>query len=142
VIFYVKICGLNEIDLFCVKTRRLIHQTITLLLASMLLLMAGMRPWSEADSGKKPPGVAKSVSVDDQHGSSEDTQPQLSSLLLDAVITPAVSFDFYQHFHFLPQVVWHFVPLKPWVSFRFAEPFFLVTGFARIFGVSIVTNAP
>jgi hypothetical protein len=126
-----------------VKAKRIINQTITLVLATMLLMVAGVKSWSvENDSAKAPSSVTKSPLSHDHSTSPDDTQPQVTSLSLDAVITPAISFDFCQYFYFLPPAVWTFVRQETVVRYFFKEPFFLVSGFARIFGTYIVTNAP
>ena len=125
------------------KTKRIINQTITLLLAAMLLMVAGVKSWSvQNDSAKKLPAIAKSLIHGEQSSTADDNQAKVTSLSLDAVITPAISFDFSHYFYFLPQAVWHFVCQESIVSFFFEEPYFLVTGFARIFGTYVVTNAP
>lgn len=125
------------------NTRRIINQSITLLLASMLLVVAGVKTWSmQQDAAKQLHGISKSLTHSEQSGKSDDSQPTVTSLSLDAVITPAISFDFCQYFYFLPPAVWQFVAHESVFSFVFQEPFFLVSGFARIFGTYIVTNAP
>ena len=109
----------------------------------MLLMVAGVKSWSvQNDFTKKLPAIAKSLLHGEKSGAADDNQAEVTSLSLDAVITPAISFDFCHYFYFLPQEVWHFVFKKPVFSFFFEEPYFLFTGFARIFGTSVVTNAP
>jgi hypothetical protein len=126
-----------------VKTKRIINQTITLLLAAMLLMVAGVKSWSvQHDSVKKLPVAAKSLFQDDHSSTPDDNQARVTSLSLDAVITPAISFDFCHYFYFAPQAVWHFIRRESVVSVFFEQPYFLFTGFARIFGTYIVTNAP
>ena len=109
----------------------------------MLLMVAGVKSWSvDNELVKKIPSIAKSLGHGAQPSTPDDNQAKVISLSLDAVITPAISFDFFHSFYFLPQVVWHFECHKPVVSYFFKEPNFLITGFARIFGTYVVTNAP
>lgn len=129
------------------KTVRLINQAISLMLAVMLLTVAGARSWSDhtdrgAYHGAKTEAVAKDLAKKANAQSGRSEQPEVSALSLNAVITPAISFDFYQYLHFLPQPVWHFVAKKLVVRTAFSEPVFLVSYFQRVFGRFIVTNAP
>lgn len=117
------------------------------MLAVMLLTVAGVRSWSDhTDLGSfqsvKTAAVAKDLAKKADTPSNQDAQPEVSALTLNAVITPAISFDFYQFLYFLPQPVWHFVAQKLVVRTAFSEPVFLVSYFQRIFGRFIVTNAP
>lgn len=129
------------------KTVRLINQAISLMLAVMLLTVAGVRSWSDhtdrgACHGAKTEAVTKDLTKKANAQSGRSEQPEVSALSLNAVITPAISFDFYQYLHFLPQPIWHFVAKKPVVRTAFSEPVFLVSYFQRVFGRFIVTNAP
>lgn len=117
------------------------------MLAVMLLMVAGARSWSEhadggAGHGTKTEALAKDLTKKGGAQSGQSEQPEVSALSLNAVITPAISFDFYQYLYFLPQPVWHFVARKLVVRTAFSEPIFLVSYFQRIFGRFIVTNAP
>ncbi len=125
------------------NTRRIINQSITLLLASMLLVVAGVKTWSmHQDSANQYNVTHKSLNHSDHNDNTKDNQATVTSLSLDAVITPAITFDFCQYFYFLPSTVWQFICQESVVSFFFQEPFFFISGFARIFGTYIVTNAP
>ncbi|ACT94802.1 hypothetical protein [Dyadobacter fermentans] len=117
------------------------------MLAVLLLAVAGARSWSDhTDRGVFEGGKTEAIAKDlakkalAQPGQSE--QPEVSALSLNAVITPAISYDFYQFLYFLPQPVWHFVAKKLVVRTAFSEPVFLVSHFQRVFGRFIVTNAP
>ncbi|SDE68380.1 hypothetical protein SAMN04487996_106201 [Dyadobacter soli] len=117
------------------------------MLAVMLLMVAGARSWSDhtdrgAFQGSKTEAITKDLAKKADAHSSRSDQPEVSALSLNAVITPAISFDFYQYFYFLSQPVWHFVAKKPVVRTAFSEPVFLVSHFQRVFGRFIVTNAP
>jgi hypothetical protein len=130
-----------------VKTKSFFNQTITLLLAAMLLMVAGVKSSSlHKDATRKLPAVAKSIfhglGQDADSGTTDTEQATVSSLALDAVITPALSFDFSQYFYFLPPAVWHFIQREVVTEVSFPEPSFLVSGFCRIFGSYVVTNAP
>ena len=128
------------------KTTRVINQTISLMLAIMLLMVAGVRSWSDA-SGlvKKYSSENKSVSKDVKQGNEqlpEGDQAKVSTLSLNAVITPAISFDFSHYFYFLPQPVWDFVQDEFCSRIAFKESVFLFSYFHRVFGKYTVTNAP
>jgi len=117
------------------------------MLAVMLLTVAGARSWSDhmdrgVFQGAKTEAVAKDFAQKANAQPVQSDQPEVSALSLNAVITPAISFDFHQFLYFLPQPVWHFVVKKLVVLTAFSEPVFLVTHFQRVFGRFIVTNAP
>jgi hypothetical protein len=116
------------------------------MLAVMLLMVAGARSWSDHSTavqqfGSKTKEISKDLSQKETR-STDSNQAKVSTLSLDAVITPAISFDFSHYFYFSPQPVWHFIVSKAVVRFTFEEPFFLVSYFHRIFGRFVVTNAP
>lgn len=129
-----------------VKAQRVINQTMSFMLAIMLLMVAGMRSWSDqSDSAQKRVAHAKEIGKDfakKPSQSPEQNQAKVTALSLDAVITPALSFDFSHYFYFLPQPVWHFVASASVVPVVFKESVFLFSYFHRIFGRFIVTNAP
>ena len=117
------------------------------MLAVMLLTVAGMRSWSDHATPERLHGAQKETLAKDFSKKADTTsdhgaQPEVSALTLNAVITPAISFDFYQFLYFLPQPVWHFVAREQVVRTAFSGPVFLVSYFQRIFGRFIVTNAP
>ncbi|MCE7067650.1 hypothetical protein [Dyadobacter sp. CY326] len=130
-----------------VRAQRVINQTMSFMLAIMLLMAAGMRSWSDqSDFAQKQVAHAKAVGKDftkkNASQSTEQSQAKVSALSLDAVITPALSFDFSHYFYFLPQPIWHFVVKESVVSVVFKESVFPFSYFHRIFGRFIVTNAP
>lgn len=111
----------------------------------MLLTVAGVRSWSvQGDSGNpfKTETVSKDFSKQNTPDTGDQNQPKIAALSLDAVITPAISFDFSQYFYFLPQPTWQFEAKELVVRTAFRESFFLFSYFHRIFGRFIVTNAP
>lgn len=116
------------------------------MLAIMLLMVAGMRSWSDqSDLVQKHAAHAKEIGKDlakQASQSPEQNQAKVSALSLDAVITPALSFDFSHYFYFLPQPIWHFVASESVVPVVLKESVFLFSYFHRIFGRFIVTNAP
>jgi hypothetical protein len=117
------------------------------MLAVMLLMVAGARSWSDnATQGvfnSKTKEISKDLSKKATTSTSNDAeQAKVSTLSLDAVITPAISFDFSHYFYFLPQPVWYFTASQLVVRIAFKESFFLFSYFHRIFGRFIVTNAP
>ena len=136
----------NKRPEFEVRAQRVINQTMSFVLAIMLLMVAGMRSWSDQpDSAQKHIAHAKEIGKDlakKSAQSTEQSQAKVSALSLDAVITPALSFDFSHYFYFLPQPIWHFVASKSVVPVVFKESVFLFSYFHRIFGRFIVTNAP
>ncbi|KAA0993990.1 hypothetical protein FXO21_09015 [Dyadobacter sp. UC 10] len=114
------------------------------MLAAMLLVVAGARSWSDyAGVGQSYTGKAKEFAQKSaKEQASNPGEAKVSTLSLDAVITPAISFDFSHYFYFTPQPIWHFVARELAVRFTFQESFFLFSYFHRIFGRLIVTNAP
>jgi hypothetical protein len=117
------------------------------MLAVMLLMVAGARSWSDHASKEIYNAKAKEISKDltkkaTTPTSNDAEQAKVSTLSLDAVITPAISFDFSHYFYFLPQPVWYFTASQLVVRIAFKESFFLFSYFHRIFGRFIVTNAP
>lgn len=130
-----------------VKTSKVINQTISLLLAAMLLMVAGARSWSNNTDtvqkfAKSARAITKGLSQDQTSNTPDDQQATVSALSLDAVITPAISFDFSHYFYFAPQPVWQFVESKQIVEVAFQESHFLFSCFSRVFARYIVTNAP
>jgi hypothetical protein len=125
-----------------VKKRNIISQTVTLLLAAMLLMVAGVKSWSLQHDSLGAFSTEKSVIDGEKSKAPQGDQAQVSSLALDAVVTPAISFDFAHYFYFLSPAVWHFPAPELSAACASEDPFFPVSGFARIFGTYIVTNAP
>jgi hypothetical protein len=130
-----------------VQTRSFINQTITLLMAAMLLMVAGVKSWSvDNDKAQKvivhKKSVLDGVNKDSHSKLPEGSQATVSSLSLDAVITPAISFDFSQYFYFLPQPVWSFIPEASVFEVSFKAPIYWFSCFSRIFGRFVVPNAP
>ena len=116
-------------------------------MAAMLLMVAGVKSWSESNDKLQKFSVNdksafQEVSKKDHSKKTEGNQAKVSSLSLDAVITPSISFDFYQDFYFLPQQVWNFTQQESVTEIAFREPVYLFSCFCRIFGNYIVTNAP
>lgn len=130
------------------QTKKIINQTISLLLASMLLMVAGARSWSDnVNSVQKFAQNTKSIAKGISHEKStsntaDDHQATVSALSLDAVITPAISFDFSHYFYFAPQPVWQFIESQHIVVIDYQESYFLFSCFSRVFARYIVTNAP
>lgn len=121
------------------KNRNFLNQAITLLMATMLILVGGARSWSEHKEVYK---VTKEIQQDADDSTPKGTQATISTLSLNAVITPAVSFDFFQSFYLLPAPVWSFVLKSTFVRTTYTETAYLFTCFSRIFARYIVTNAP
>lgn len=123
-----------------VKTAKLFNQALSLMLAALLVLAAGARTWSD-HAGQVSHSKADKTLAQKAPGADSE-QAKLSAVSLDAVITPAISFDFAHYFYFTPQPVWHFVASLSVAGTAYQESFFLFTYFHRIFGRYIVTNAP
>lgn len=127
------------------QTRRFINQTFTLLMAAMLLMVAGVKSWSDApekafyEVGQTALG---NTSQDDASKAPDGNQATVSSLSLNAVITPALSYDFFQDFYFLQSPVWSLEQKVIIVEAAYTETTQLLSYFNRIFGRYIVTNAP
>ncbi|WP_229206912.1 hypothetical protein [Dyadobacter crusticola] len=115
-----------------------------MLAAAMLLVVAGAWCWSDyAGLGQNFAGKNKEIAQKNaQEQASSQIKAKVSTLSMEAVIAPAVSFDFSHYIYFLPQLAWHFVARKLAVRFAFQESFFLVSYFQKIFGKFVVTNAP
>ena len=129
------------------QKRNFINQTITLLMAAMLLMVAGVKSWSVGQDKVEKIAVngklaLNDVTKNDHSKMPEGDQAKVSTLSLDAVITPAISFDFFQDFYFMSQPVWSFVQKETVVEVAFKAPIYLFSCFSRIFGCNIVTNAP
>jgi len=130
-----------------VKTKKVINQAISLLLATILLMVAGAKSWStNSDTvqqfSKSAKAITKGISSDAAANTPNDHQATVSALALDAVITPAISFDFSHYFYFAPQPVWQFIESQHFIEVAFQESHFLFSCFSRIFARYIVTNAP
>jgi hypothetical protein len=71
----------------------------------------------------------------------KDEPPTIQALTLDAVVAPAVSFEFSQDFYFLPAPVWFLITT---VSLpKQSETFYYFFSFFRhVFGHHIAINAP
>jgi hypothetical protein len=130
-----------------VQAKRIINQTISLLLATMLLMVAGGKSWSEHGGSiqqqtQKARPASKAISHEKSASVPADQQAAISALSLDAVITPAISFDFSHYFYFAPLPIWQFIESHQLIEVDFRESFFLFSCFNRVFARCIVTNAP
>ncbi|QRR04284.1 hypothetical protein HWI92_19970 [Dyadobacter sandarakinus] len=114
------------------------------MLATLLVLAAGARTWSDyAQPHASDYKAKKALAGHAQKAPAGDNeQAKFSAQSLDAVITPAISFDFAHYFYFTPQPAWQFVVALGIAKTSYRETFFLFTYFHRIFGRYIVTNAP
>jgi hypothetical protein len=112
-------------------------------MAAMLLMVAGVRSWDAEQTFFKADKTLFSDGASD-HATKAPAgdQAKVSSLSLNAVITPAISFDFYQYFYFLPSAIWSFEPKGVVAEVAYTETIHLLSCFNRIFGRYIVTNAP
>jgi hypothetical protein len=110
------------------------------LLATLLLLVAvGGKSWSVSQETKYQVPVAQ------QGTSADESRPdaaKVSQLSLDAVVTPATSFDFSQISYLLPPPTWRFVEVASSIPASFTVPFYLFSYFRNVFGHHIAINAP
>lgn len=85
-----------------------IQQLMSLLLACMLLIAAvGGKSYLDYSPIKKEVAQKSAASKSAKQDTSDEAK--VSALELNAVVTPAASFDFSQHFYFVLPVVWHFI---------------------------------
>ena len=108
-------------------------------------MVAGAKSWSGDNDRtffKNEKAALENLAKEDASKAPEGNQATVSSLSLNAVITPAISFDFFQYFYFLPSTVWSFVQKETVVEVAHTETTRLLSCFNRIFGRYIVTNAP
>ncbi|WP_025765058.1 hypothetical protein [Dyadobacter tibetensis] len=129
------------------KTKKLINQAITILMSAMVLMVAAGRSWPVTEPGIVSGSYTSSLVAHTDKASSEDALPSgtdvvVRALSLNAVITPSLSFDFLQYLHLLPTQLWQMLGSIAYLLApeQGADP--IRNTFCRIFGVSIVTNAP
>jgi len=71
-----------------------------------------------------------------------DERPVLQEMSLDAVVAPAIIFDFAQTFYFLPPVFGVELPFVSTVPKRFDIFYYFFSFFRNVFGHFIAINAP
>jgi hypothetical protein len=131
-----------------VETRKFIHQSLTLILAAMLLMVVGIRSWGMDQVSftqvitKVEAGCLQDKSLQAQGNPVDQNESKISVLALDAVITPVLSFDFSHYFYFVPEVISYFAVQDVSAYTAITETFFQYASFFRIFATYIVTNAP
>ena len=131
-----------------VETRKFIHQSFTLLLAAMLLMVVGIRSWGMDQVSftqvmvQMESGCLQENPLQKQGNAADQNESKISALELDAVITPVLSFDFSHYFYFIPQVISDFYEWYVSTHTTITETFFQYASFFRIFTTYIVTNAP
>ncbi|MFN4144826.1 MAG: hypothetical protein ACK4GN_03305 [Runella sp.] len=118
------------------KQKRLFLKTTSATLAMLLLLLAMVGQWVSS-SGK----VVEKPKAE-QSQSDSDEQPVLQELSLEAVVAPALTFDFEQSFYFLPTVLGFTTLSSGLLPKRFAEFYYFFSFFRNVFGHHIATNAP
>ncbi|PWJ56975.1 hypothetical protein CLV98_10984 [Dyadobacter jejuensis] len=128
------------------KTKKLFSRVLTVLMAAMVLMVAAGRSWPMAET-ILPAEQSESVSLASQAETGQDQAPLgkdavLRTLHLNAVITPSLSYDFLQYFYIIPSPIWRVLEGFVYQSTLAPSVAVLYSTFSRIFGVSIVTNAP
>lgn len=114
---------------------RLISTTLALLL--LITAMAGKAlSLPQADVKK---AIAEKTSKDKK---AKDERPVIQEISLEAVVAPAISFDFEQSFYFLPTIFCIELPFVSTVPKRFDIFYYFFSFFRNVFGHFIAINAP
>ena len=124
------------------RTKSFINQALTVIMATMLLMVAGGNLCSVDKFTAQNVEILKPTQEQSKNSLPEKSDAKISPVALDAVITPASSFDFNQYAYLFPEPVWHVLTDTIQVKVYAELPIYLVTVFFRIFGCEIVTNAP
>ncbi|MBB5281882.1 hypothetical protein HNQ92_000003 [Rhabdobacter roseus] len=123
-----------------VQAKRTITQSLSWLLATLLLVVAvGGKSWSVLpEKSRSVPATEKSTATPEK----QSEQANVSALSLDAVVTPASSFDFSQQYYVLPPPSWRAIEVLTTVPACFHEFFHFFSYFRKVFGHHIAINAP
>ncbi len=121
------------------KQKTLCTRIITTALAMLLLITATVGKtlsYRKADI-KKP--VAEKTTKDKKNNSE---RPVVQERSLEAVVAPAITFDFEQSFYFLPSIFSIELPFVSSVPKRFDVFYYFFSFFRNVFGHFIAINAP
>lgn len=115
--------------------KRLTSATLAVLL--LFLATAGRGVSSHKVVTKKP-----TTEKSNAQKTTDDEQPVVQEMSMEAVVAPAISFDFEQSFYFLPQVfiIEEFLSISTFK--KFDEFYYFFSFFRNVFGHQIATNAP
>lgn len=121
------------------KQKRLHTRLISTALAVLLLVTATV---GNALSFRKA-DVKKSVVEQTTKGkTTNEERPVIQDMSLEAVVAPAISFDFEQSFYFLPSLLSIELPFVSSLPKRFDVFYYFFSFFRNVFGHFIATNAP
>jgi hypothetical protein len=121
------------------KQKRLHTRLISTTLAVLLLVTATV---GNALSFRKA-DVKKSVVEQTTKGkTTNEERPVIQDMSLEAVVAPAISFDFEQSFYFLPSLLSIELPFVSSLPKRFDVFYYFFSFFRNVFGHFIATNAP
>jgi hypothetical protein len=126
------------------RQRIILVRSVSLLLVSLLLFLAG---WGHSSLGGATVSKAPvQTAAAHKAGKTTDapTETQVSAASFEAVVTPAVSFDFEQPFWLLPPPIMAVLLLLAAGTVRLliTEPYFYFAYFRHVFGHFIAPNAP
>jgi hypothetical protein len=121
------------------KQKGLQTRFISTALALLLLLtaMAGKALLLPKADIKK--AVAEKASKEKK---TDNERPVIQEMSLEAVVAPAISFDFEQSFYFLPTLFSVELPFVSNVPKRFSVFYYFFSFFRNVFGHFIAINAP
>lgn len=107
-------------------------------LAVLLLFLATTGQMVRAKSVVKKPATEQTTKQD----KAQDEPTVVQALSLEAVVSPALSFDFQQDFYFLPALFCVEFSEAKGLFKRFDVFYYFFSFFRNVFGFFIVTNAP
>lgn len=121
------------------KQRKLYTRVFSAALALLLLFTAtaGKALSLRKVSPKKP--VAEQTAKKQQNN---DERPVIQEMSLEAVVAPAISFDFEQTFYLLPNILCIELPSVSLLPKRFDVFYYFFSFFRNVFGHFIASNAP
>lgn len=121
------------------KQKRLHTRLISTALAVLLLVTATV---GNALSLRKA-DVKKPIAQQTTKGkTTNEERPVIQDMSLEAVVAPAISFDFEQSFYFLPSLLSIELPFVSSLPKRFDVFYYFFSFFRNVFGHFIATNAP
>ncbi|MEZ4900757.1 MAG: hypothetical protein R2822_02885 [Spirosomataceae bacterium] len=121
------------------KQKRLHTRFITSALALLLLLAATAGKSLTFHVNTTSKEVIEQLSKEKK---ANDERPVVQEMSLDAVVAPAITFDFAQTFYFLPPVFGLELPFVSTVLKRFDIFYYFFSFFQNVFGHFIAINAP
>lgn len=121
------------------KQKRLLTKLTTASLALLLLLTAtvGRSMVLKKLEVKKPVAVKT-----EKEKQTNDERPVIQEMSIEAVVAPAISFDFEQSFYFLPTIYSFELPVVCTLPKRFDVFYYFFSFFRNVFGHFIAINAP